>query len=439
MKPESILEQGEVKGRRILIVSAYLPPYAPLGFIRVPALAKYWLARGADVRILASKTSRFPPVDPWPLSSERIAYVGFGGAAEPTPLVRAQKPYKRWIGQKFPRLLEKLQFLSMQWRDFTMVPDPYVPWIKTAVEHGQAWCADWKPDIIYSSGPPHSSHMVGKQLNTIFKCLWIAELRDPWSENPYSNFSLPVKWRNQRAERATLRLASALVTLTRFEQQVFKAAYSKPVIFVSNGFSSDLADRISTEKVPRDEIVITHAGALYNGQRDPRKLLDALRLLGQDAQYFRLKLIGEPKTAEFLVADYADLRSQIDILPHMTHEAVLDIYGQTDVLLLLRWDDPRERGFVAGKLFEYIAARRPILCLGYSLGEAADIIRDNGFGFVAQSIEEVAFALRGFLEAKRQLSSVAILARAPILAFTREHQFEKLDRFIDTLSATAQV
>jgi glycosyltransferase involved in cell wall biosynthesis len=439
MKPDTILEPNTVKGRRILIVSAYLPPYAPFGSIRVPALAKYWLAQGADVRILASKTSLFPLVDPTPLQPDRIAYVGFGAAAEPPPLQGVQKPYKRWIGQKWPSLLTKLQFFSMQWRDFMMVPDPYVPWIAAAVEHGQTWCAHWKPDIIYSSGPPHSGHIVAKRLEKIFNCLWIAELRDPWSENPYFHFSAPVRWRNQRAERATLRSASALVTLTRFEQQIFKAIYDKPVIFVRNGFSADMADRIGTAKTDRDTIVITYAGALYNGRRDPRKLLDAMRLLGEDAKYFRLKLIGEARIAELIVADYADLRSQIDILPHMSHEAVLDIYGQSDVLLLLRWDDPRERGFVAGKLFEYIAARRPILCLGESLGEAADIIRDNGFGFVAQSTEEAAFALRGFLETKRRVGSVPILPQAPTLAFTREHQFEQLDRFIDTVGATAQI
>jgi glycosyltransferase involved in cell wall biosynthesis len=439
MKPNSILEPSKVKGRRILIVSVYVPPFAPFGTIRVPALAKYWIAKGADVRILASKTSIFPMIDPAPLPSDRIAYVGFGTAPEPAPLEGVQKSYKRWIGEKMPRLLARLQFLSMQWRDFTMVPDPYTPWISAAVEYGKEWCANWKPDIIYSSGPPHSSHIVAKRLKKKFNCLWIAELRDPWSENPYFHFSAPVKWRNQRVERATLRSASALVTLTRFEQQTFKALYDKPVIFVSNGFSNDIAEKIITTHSNRDEIVITHAGALYNGRRDPRKLLDALRLLGEDAKFFRLKLIGEPTAAKLLLRDYADLAPQVDILPHMSHDAVLDVYGQSDILLLLRWDDPRERGFVAGKLFEYIAMQRPILCLGSSLGEAADIIRDNGFGFVAQSTEEAAFALRGFLETKRRVGSVPILPQAPTKAFAREAQFEQLDRFLDTLSAAAQV
>jgi Glycosyl transferase 4-like domain len=439
MKPDSMLKPKGATGRRILIISAYLPPYAPFGCIRVPALAQYWLSRGADVRILASQTSLFPVVDPAPLSPARIAYVGFGSAPEPAPLEAVQKPYKRWIAQNMPGLMAKLQYWSMQWRDFTLVPDPFLPWVDKAVDHAKNWCADWTPDIIYSSGPPHSGHLVAKRLEKIFQCRWIAEMRDPWSENPYFGFTSLVKWRNQQVERATLRAATALVTLTRFEQHIFQSNYSKPVIFVSNGFSRDMADAISTTPSPRDEIIITYAGAFYNGRRDPRKLFDALRLLGNDAKYFRIKLIGEPATAELMVADYPNLRAQIDILPHMPHETVLRIYGESDVLLLLRWDDPRERGFVAGKLFEYIAARRPILCLGDSQGEAADIIRDNGFGFIAQSTQEAAFALRGFLENKRRIGSVPILPQAPTMAFTREHQFEQLDRFIDSLGVAASV
>jgi glycosyltransferase involved in cell wall biosynthesis len=427
-----------VKGQRILIVSAYLPPYAPFGCIRIPALANYWLTKGADVRILASKTSLYPLVDPAPLPPARVAYVGFGNVPEPAPLEGPQKPYKRWIGQKLPKLLAGLQFLSIQWRGFTMVPDPFAPWISVAVAHGKNWCANWTPDIIYSSGPPHSSHIVAKRLKNVFNCLWIAELRDPWSENPYYNFSAPVKWRNQLVERATLRSANAIVTLTRFEQQIFKALYRKPVILVSNGFSSDLAQRIGTTKSNCDEIIITHAGTLYNGRRDPRKLLDAMRLLGDDAKFFRLKLIGEPATAKMMLADYQDLTSQVDILPPMPHKAVLDIYSQSDIMLLLRWNDPRECRFVAGKLFEYIAARRPILCVGETMGEAADIIRDNGFGFVARSAQEAAFALRILLETKRRVGSVPILPQAPTLAFTREAQFEQLDRFIDTISPAAK-
>ncbi len=439
MKPYLMPKHDKVMGKRILIASAYLPPYAPFGSIRVPALARYWLSRGADVRILASQTSLFPVVDPAPISPERIAYVGFGSAPEPAPLEAVQKPYKRWLAENMPSLMARLQFWSLQWRDFVMAPDPFLPWVDKAVDHARNWCADWTPDVIYSSGPPHSGHLVAKQLKAIFNCVWIAEMRDPWSENPYFGFTPLVKWRNQQVERATLSAATALVTLTRFEQQMFQANYNKPVIFVSNGFSRDMAEAISTTVAQRDEIIITHAGALYNGRRDPRKLLDAMRLLGVDAKYFRLKLIGEPAIAEHLVKDYPDLRAQIDILPHISHEAVLRIYGQSDVLLLLRWDDARERGFVAGKLFEYIAARRPILCLGGSQGEAADIIRDNGFGFIAQSIQEAAFALRGFLETKRHIGSVPILPKAPTLAFTREHQFEQLDRFIGSLSVTTQI
>jgi glycosyltransferase involved in cell wall biosynthesis len=438
MKPDAISKAFGMKGKRILIVSAYLPPYAPFGTIRVPALAKYWLAQGADVRVVASKISLFPETETAPISLDRLAYVSFGSATEPAPLQGPQPRYKAWIARNFPAAMQLLRSLSLEWRGLWLVPDPFLPWVKVAIAHARRWCADWQPELIYSSGPPHSGHLVAKALSHEFGCQWIAELRDPWSSNPYSNNSSWVTWLNRKAERATLSFAHALVTLTRFEQQLFRSKYDKPILFVPNGFAADIVDQIDMHKEARDDIVITYAGSLYNGRRDPRKLLDALRLLGDDAKAFRFKLIGEPEIAEQILADYVDLRPQIDILPQMPHADVLKVYGTSDILLLLRWDDPQERAFVAGKLYEYIAARRPILCLGESRGEAADIIRDNGFGFVAQSTEEAALALRGFLETKKRSGYVPILPKAPTLAFARECQFEQLDRLIDTMGATAQ-
>jgi glycosyltransferase involved in cell wall biosynthesis len=438
MNQGAIFDAARVRGKRILIVSAYLPPYAPFGTIRIPALAQYWLSMGADVRIIAAKTALFSEMDPMPLAAERIAFVGFGGAAEPAPLQGAQSAYKAWIAQRFPVLMERLRYCSLQWRDFILVPDPFLPWVSSAVRHGVQWCTDWKPDLIYSSGPPHSGHLVAKALKQHFKCPWLAELRDPWSSNPYYHFAKFVQLRNQMVERQTLRTADALVATTRAEQKILQSHYAKPVVYVSNGFLAADAGNINMMQAPRNEIIITHAGALYGGRRDPRTLLDALRLLGADATQFRLKLIGEPEMAAQLIQDYPELKSQIDIMPQMSREDVLKIYGETDVLLLLRWDDPLERNFVAGKIFEYIAARRPILCLGDSQGEAADIIRDNGLGFVAQSTEEAAFALRGFLETKKRLGSVPLLPESHTLAFTRESQFAQLDRFIDSLSVAAQ-
>jgi glycosyltransferase involved in cell wall biosynthesis len=425
------------KGRRILIVAGYLPPYAPFGTIRVPALASYWLARGADVRIIAAKTDLFPNIESAPIDPKRISYVDFGGAAPPPPLQGPQSPFKAWLGKVMPNLMARLQFWSGQWHDFWVVPDAFLPWVPNAVQHGVRWCQDWKPDFIYSSGPPQSSHLVAKSLKRAFGCLWIAEMRDPWSNNPYTYLTSPVRWRNRRIEQATLQSANAIVTLTRSEQQRYQGSYQKPVIFVRNGFTRSQVQAVGMINTASDDIVITHAGALYGGRRDPRGLLDAMRMLGADVAKVRLKLVGDAETAELMMLDYADLQSQVDIIPQISHDAVLELYQSSDILLLLRWDDPRERSFVAGKIFEYIASRKPILCLGESQGEAADIIRDNGFGFVTQSTEETAFALRGWLETKKRLGKIPMVPEAATLPFARDIQFEQLDRFIDSLGVPA--
>ncbi len=436
MQADVVSGKVGAKGRRILIVAGYLPPYAPFGTIRIPALARYWLARGADVRIIASKTDLFPAIENLPISSERIAYVDFDGGTLPPPLHGPQSPFKTWLSVNMPKLMERLRFWSAQWQDMVVVPDAYLPWVDNAVRYGMRWCQNWTPDLIYSSGPPHSSHLVAKALKRSLGSLWICELRDPWSSNPYTYLTSVVRWRNRQLERTTLQTANALVTLTRSEQQHFQKKYDKPVIFVRNGFAQ--RPNIAENKIDADTIVITYAGSLYEGRRDPRTLLEAMRMLGPDMSKVRLRMIGDTAAAEKVMADFTDLKAQVEIIPQISHEAVQELYLSSDILLLLRWSDPRERSFVAGKIFEYIASRRPILCLGQSQGEAADIIRDNGFGFVTQSVGETAFALRAWLETKKRLGAIPLLPEAAILPFSRELQFEQLDRFIDTLGVPAQ-
>jgi hypothetical protein len=435
MLVDEVSSKTGAKGRRILIVAGYLPPFAPHGTIRIPALARYWLNRGADVRIIASKTDLFPTLEQLPIASERIAYVDFGGATVPPPLNGPQSPVKAWLSSHMPKLMAYLRFWSGQWQDFSVVPDPYLPWVDNAVSYGLRWCQNWKPDLIYSSGPPHSSHLVAKALKRSLGSLWIGELRDPWSSNPYTYHTAVVRWRNRRLEQATLQAANAIVTLTRSEQQHFQNKYDKPVIFIRNGFTQQTD--IPIKKNVSEGIVITYAGSLYEGRRDPRPLFEAMRLLGVDKRLVRLKIIGDVQTSEKIAADFPDLAGQVEIIPQISHAAVLEIYQSSDILLLLRWNDPREERFVAGKLFEYIASRRPILCLGQGHGEAADIIRDNGFGLVAQSVEETAFALRAWIETKKRLGAIPLVPLAATLPFSRDIQFEQLDRFIDTLGVPA--
>ena len=96
-----------------------------------------------------------------------------------------------------------------------------------------------------------------------------------------------------------------------------------------------------------------------------------------------------------------------------------------DVLLHLQWDDPKEAGTIGGKLFEYLGARRPVLCLGYEYGSVAQIVGERGAGIVANDPDIIARQLRRWLTEKRT-GGVPALPDAAAAGLTRAEQFDKL-------------
>ena len=423
---------GEGPSLRILIVSAFVPPLAPFGATRVPALARYLAGRGHEVRLLAADNRGYDPTVPSPLPEAQVAYVAPG--IDVTPVPESQKSAaKRWIARSFPTLMEMLRRTRQVAHDLRTVPDAHSGWIRPAQNHAVHWCSQWKPDVIYSSGPPHSGHIVAAGLAARWGCLWVAELRDSWSSNPYMIANPLLRMANLRLERRTLREADMLVAVTAAEQHALAERYSQRVLLVRNGFSPEDLETKERPQPSPDQLVIVHAGALYGGKRDPRLLLEALRRLGGDARSIRLRLIGEAAEIEALLSSNEDVRAFVEPVSTMPRQAVLEEYASADVLLLLRWDDPRERNFIAGKLFEYIAARKPVLSIGCCEGEVAQIIEDNDFGVLLRDPDAIAAQLRQWLEIKRQRGLLPAVPLNRALPFNRNHQFKLLNEALINL------
>ena len=137
---------------------------------------------------------------------------------------------------------------------------------------------------------------------------------------------------------------------------------------------------------------------------------------------------------ERLVASYG-VGQSVRVHAGVPQSEMLDLEAAVDALLLLRWDDPGEESVIAGKVFEYIGAGRPILSVGSVKGEVATIIRDNGFGVVTKDPAEIAETLRSWLAIKRREGRLPGLDAEPRLKFDRVIQFAKVEGFLDSLSA----
>lgn len=274
-----------------------------------------------------------------------------------------------------------------------------------------------RADVIVSSAPPFTCHLVAAEIARRSGHPWVADFRDPWSRAPWG-----IEWRNKgwtgavhrRLERFTIQRASRVVLNTPPMQQDFAAHYPAKIaakfLTIPNGFDGDALDRgirPVARTAPRDTLVLCHTGSLYQA-RDPRPLFRALASLRQagtlPADAFRLQLVGGSggefdAPAEVQRLGLADV---VEFVPPVSHGESLGYLRAADVLLVVQ---PDTRVQVPVKLYEYLWARKPILALA-SEGAVADLITEGRVGRVVAADDDVAIAgaLRSFYEGRARLA-----------------------------------
>ncbi|HEY4548322.1 MAG TPA: glycosyltransferase [Pedomonas sp.] len=448
----------EAGRRRILLVTGFFPPFAPTASTRAPTLARYWMEKGYEVRVLAAHNPGKPQVLSHSLPEDAVRFVPFPEVKalrdvaayhlfgrvppvqEPAPAKApaagvagdAGKPAggKAQDGPRLSRLPFRQKLADLYW-DLMFIPDKHLFWVETATRAGLEWTRSWRPDLIYSSGPPHSGHMIAARLGKALDAPWVAELRDEWAGNPYGLESWMRAVIERRLERQTLGQAKALVALTVTTRQTLIDTYGKPTTLSMNGF--DPADFVGLEDVPAldpHKLTIMHAGSIYIGKRDPSALFAATAKLGALRDKVSLLFYGEQADSLQSLARQHGVEAQVTISPPIARQQVLELERRTDVLLMCRWNNPADDGIIPGKLFEYIGAERPILSIGSETGEAADIVREGGFGVVSNDPDVLAEQLRTWIAAKETNPRLPDVRSPHKNRFTRGGQFDLLDRFL---------
>lgn len=192
---------------------------------------------------------------------------------------------------------------------------------------------------------------------------------------------------------------------------------------MTNGFEPrDFEGFEYSSGTPR--LLIRYVGTIYAGLQDPTPLFQAIHLLRDRGVEIdaRVEFFGADSHEVRAAADNLGLSDCVTFLGRVSHAEAVRVQVEADILLLLFWDHPHEKGVLTGKLFEYIGARRPILCMGLDEGVGPDLVRDENLGFVSSDPEEIAdFLLRSARE-KRETGSVSYGGRLDPAEYTRETQ-----------------
>ncbi len=423
---------------KLLLITWYFPPSRTIAAVRLGKLARHLLAKGHDIRVLTPQDPPLPQDLAFDFPAERVIRTSWQpavsgqGRAAPRPTIAAVGTIPN-AGPRPSWLKRKLRHLRASFAPF---PDPRITWRSFAVQAGEALLADWRPDLIYASGPPFTSLLIGQALSRQSALPLAVEFRDRWSDDPYSPPFFWRRWRNRRAEEALIDQASAIVTVSEPWAANFRARYEKPTSVIYNGYDAEFcADGPFDGAVGSPGLEIVYTGGIYPGYRDPSPLFAAMKRLDDQGLSCRMVFHGTRPPAVAPLAAAQGISHLVEVREVLSHEAALKRQRESDILVLMQWNDPREQGNVPGKFFEYLGARRPILVLGLRDGVPASIVRERGAGFFSNEPGEIAEQLVRWLEIKEDKGLLPPVPESARAGFARDQQYARLEPFLEALIA----
>jgi glycosyltransferase involved in cell wall biosynthesis len=359
---------------KVLLVSLYFPPAGGGGVQRTLKTATHLPALGVETHVLAPDDPKWvhrddelePPTQAW---VHRARYVGPAG----------RRPAQELHGKTG---IERMRTHAKLFGRRLLVPDENVPWNLTAIPAAIRIVKREGIDVVLTTSPPSSVHLVGAAVKRATGARWVADLRDSLVANPHrrteSRLARIKEQGEHRIAALVARYADGVVAAAdAIADEARELDPKGPVVTIANG--SDFDDFAGIDYRPAERLRITHAGSFF-GKRDPRPFLTAFAAADLDAV---VRFVGDFRPADREWAETLGLGDRLELIPYVARRRSLELQRDSEVLLLLIPEaGGRGRGVLSGKVFEYLAAERPILAVVPPDGAAARLIRETGAGIV---------------------------------------------------------
>jgi len=367
---------------KVLIITYYWPPAGGSGVQRWLKFVKYLQNFNIEPIVYTISNPDYPIedhslLDEIPKNIEILKQPIW----EPTDLLFWKKnlQYKRGISNA-----SKSSFLSFVRGNF-FIPDPKLFWIKPSVKYLQKFLNKTAVDVIISSGPPHSMHLIAQKLHQKNEVKWLADFRDPWSDIYYNKGFKELSFarnKNKKLEELVLKSADCVLTVSNTLKKEFSKSANR-VELLTNGFDDEF---IKSSKVALDEkFTISYIGMLPK-QSTPEILFRVLQLLCSQNKNFKndlqLNFIGDISDSVKRAVFKNQLANNTRFINYVDHLKAIEYQRKAQVLLLLIPNIKKNKGILTGKLFEYLIAGRPILAIGPEDGDLAQILKDSNVGVV---------------------------------------------------------
>ncbi|SMD37056.1 Glycosyltransferase involved in cell wall bisynthesis [Reichenbachiella faecimaris] len=430
--------------KKILVVTYYWPPSGGGGVQRWLKFVKYLPQFGWEPIVFTPESPEFDLKDD---SLDKDISPDLEVLKFPIwePFGLYKKLFKKKEKLKQGIVIEKAKMslvdkLSVWIRANLFIPDPRRFWVKPSVKFLSSYIEEQNIDVVVTTGPPHSMHLIGLGLKNKCKVKWVADFRDPWSDWDLLD-KLGVKGiarrMHQKLERKVLANADHVLTASQGIKKSLLEKNSKSTISViTNGFDPD--DYVSaTSDNTQTKFRITHLG-LLNELRNPAVLWDCLEELCVEIPHFQddLELLLAGMVSESILVrlqSSAVLSARFTHLDYISHREVFNYYRDSNILLLLLNPKDEEQLIIPGKLFEYLLIKKPILAIGKKKSEVNDILQSTEAGEVFEMEERQQIKGMIFENYTRFQSGISEVKTKQTDQFSRKHLTNQLSEKLNEL------
>ena len=367
---------------KVLIITYYWPPAGGSGVQRWLKFVKYLQEFGIEPVVYTVENANYLKQDTSLLNEvPRGIEILKQPIWEPTALLFWKKSKQQTKGISN---VSKGGFLSFIRGNF-FIPDPKVFWVKPSVSYLQKYLDANDIDVIISTGPPHSVHLIAERLHQKNDVKWLADFRDPWSDLYYNKDFKQLafaKNKNRKLEESVLKNADCIVTVSNYLKQEF-VKIAKKVEVITNGFDDEFV--AAENSILDTKFSISYIGLLPK-QSNPKLLFKVLKALCEENLNFKkdlqLNFIGDISEEVKVAIEENKLLQNTNFVGYVSHQQAIEYQNISQVLLLLIPNVKNNKGILTGKLFEYLKAKRPILAIGPEKGDLAKILQETNSGVI---------------------------------------------------------
>jgi glycosyltransferase involved in cell wall biosynthesis len=427
--------------KKVLILTYYWPPSGGPGVQRWLKFVKYLPDSGYEPIVITVDPAKatYPVTDQSLLKEvpDNLQVI-YTTTREPYSLYkklfgRKQVPYSGFTNESSDGWLSKIsRFL----RGNLFVPDARKGWNYFAVKKAGELIKKYNIQFLITTSPPHSTQLAGLKLKQLFPELtWIADLRDPWTDIFYYNKMLHlhhIKKKDLRYEKTVLQNADIIITVSEFLRKIFLkktgVEHHEKIHVVTNGFDHDDFTR---PKASREDKIfkLTYVGTISD-EYDLSGFIKAIeKVKAEIKEELKIVFTGNicRRWKKPLIEKFSDI---IQFKGHIGHQEAITEMQRADMLLLVVPDITQNEGIITGKIFEYLAASRPVLGIGPKSGDAAIVLNKTRTGQMFSYHDHEAmyrFIMQFALKQKEWLPD-----QDQINKFSRKVQTEKLVQLMES-------